>query len=176
MSLLKEFFRPKNKKDGLTLLCIFLAVGSFVVFEGYAFYTIMQNPYRVDVWNKTEKMWNTNYLPLSNSILFNTPADLDGYQIFQFSLEHLKGLSIKIELDAVNCIIEMAAISEGALVTTSHGIRFEPNETNEVNITDGYIVLDVRQMDYPSDYDIIFIKTVVMGSNNIEIYHKVSIL
>jgi len=169
MSLLKEMFRPKNKKDGITMAIILMAVGGFLVYEGMSFIQIMQNPSGLDTWYETATMPTDWYVNMGSSYIYNTSADLNGYTIYAFTLSHLDNLNVSIEFDAQNCIIEMFMITSGY----SNADGFFPKTSEILNTT---MELYLRDMNNPKDFDVLFIKVLDMGNSGIKLLHKVSLI
>ena len=182
MSLLKEFFSPKNKKDAVTLAVIFITVFGFIGFEGYTFMGIMQNPLELNKWCKTAIMPNEDMFTMDNSLLFSKATSLDGYTIFAFELAYLENLNVTMKFDAVNCIIEKMVLASGyRYLTSSKTFPFEPNNMSILNFTNNTVNMDIRKMNYPKNFDIIYImcKNMEFGTGvagGIKLLHRVSLI
>jgi hypothetical protein len=176
MSLLKEIFKPKTKGDAITLVIIFIAVGGFVVFEGMAFMMVANNPMGVGDWHDTEQVPNSFYLILSSSDVLTNVLEASGDTIFMFVLKHLETQHIKIELDAVQCIINRIVFTSGHLEDLYGSDRFYIDESEILDLADGTIELDLRNMNYPEDYDILFVRVTDMGSSGVRLLHRVILL
>jgi hypothetical protein len=176
MSLLKEFFIPKGKSGKVVAMAILVTFICFVGFEGYAFIKIAENPFGLNAWHTTDKMPTDDWSSLRDSELFSTPNSMSGHTIFAFDLYHLRTLNVTIEFNAFNSILDGMVLVSGKSEIVDNTYPFFPNNMTRLT-SNNTIQLNLRDMHYPNDYDILFIVVQNMASefDVIQLYHRVTL-
>lgn len=176
MGTLRDFLKPNNPKEYIAMGIMFIAIFGFVGFQVYAFTTIMQNPLG-DRWYSTDRMPNAYFHTMGGSDLFTHPTDTKDQIIFIISLTRFQGKSLSIQLDTRNCIFVKMVLASGEEYLSGNGYVFNPTNMTIINLENDTVNMNVRNMDYPHDYDMLFIladKMTIVDSS-IELLYKVII-
>lgn len=173
MNIFGEFFTPRNKKDALVLLVIFIGVFGFIGTEVYTTITILNNPYGLDIWYSAMKLAGGWYEHLFNTKLMGNILELSGDYIFVVDVYHFSGLNITIEFKPIDCVIERIVIAKGHLLKFGNAIIvFEETEDTLVEVENNTISLHLREMNYSEDFDVLFIRAINMAEWGAELYYK----
>ena len=163
-------------KEGLFLIFLVIGVGGFITYEGIAFATILDNPIQLDTWHSAGMADNSYYSGLGDSDLYRVPGELGGNHLFMIQLKHLGHTTIEITFEFIHCVPLVYMIGSGGLIAESVGFSFNLTHFMSIIVENNTAQLNLRNMNYPNDFDILFIRVDDMGTSGVELRYKVGLI